>query len=627
MIDRLVRLCESAKTMPREELFDAFVKLAGEYSDQLSSSEENDGVYREMALQFRQMKDELEGVKRDLANKNKLIEKLNDQLHMSNNDRFGRSSEKMEDALAKAVDGNREAQDPIAEGAAEDEGVDKGKTPNPGKVTRVTDILNPDGRKKTGGRGKRSSGKRHRDLEGLPVVKNFEYDADELERLYGLDWYIKGWSVTRSYEVIKVPVFIKETYRPILSVGTDHMMVRVPNGNPLLKGSLVSASMESKIMYDLAVMGQPFYRQSQDLARDGVSVSRQDMSYWTISLSQTHLYPVYQLLCEQIRMQSHNQVDETYWTVIQDGRRAGSVSYIWTHTTSELLPVPPVVVYCFELTRGTDHLRNFYGKEFKGSITSDGYVAYPVYESETDGQVEVSGCFAHCRRYFWYALLVLDVTGYSPEQIQSLPEVKTLFMISEIYEAETPLKSVPAGERSEARNTTVRKKVDAFMEYIDSLDVEDPSYSAKLVEAITYTRNQRGRLVKFLEDPYIPLDNLNVERRIRPISTIRRNSLFSYSTNGAEAFTVILSLTETAKANGAHPYYYLKYLLEIMPGLIDKPWSGIEAGRLFPWSDDYRAYEESQIREALQICLRGGAEKPPMTSEIKAELRAKRSSA
>ena len=442
-----------------------------------------------------------------------------------------------------------------------------------------------------------------------------------MERLFGTDWYIKEWSVTRSYETVKVPVFIKETYRPVLAVGADHMMVRIPNGNPLLRGSLVSPSIGAMVMYNLAAMGLPFYRQSQDLARDGVILSRQTMSNWTINLSGIYLRPVYDMLCVQVRMYSHNQVDETHWTVIDDGRRAGSVSYFWAHTTSELLDVPPVAVYCFEITRGTDHLRNFYGDHFKGVITSDGYAAYPVYASETGGEVSVSGCLAHCRRYFWYALLVLNITGLDAEQVRDLPEVKALTLIREIYLADEPLKEVPAEERAEGRDKTVRKKTDAFFAFIDSLDIEDPSFSGKLVQAVTYARNQKERLTKFLDDPCIPIDNLNTERRIRPVSTIRRNSLFTYSIDGAEAFAMVLSLVETAKANGAHPYYYLKYLLEVMPGYVCHPHTGSPEERLFPWSEEYKAYEEEEIRKALRLYKEDAPVSPPKTSRIKAQLR------
>ena len=102
-------------------------------------------------------------------------------------------------------------------------------------------------------------------------------------------------------------------------------------------------------------------------------------------------------------------------------------------------------------------------------------MSYPVYASEHEDEVTVSGCLAHCRRYFWYALLILDVTGCSQEQIYTLPEVRALFLISEIYAADEPLKEVSAQERKEARDKTVRKKVNAFFDFIDSLDVENQS--------------------------------------------------------------------------------------------------------------------------------------------------------
>ena len=41
--------------------------------------------------------------------------------------------------------------------------------------------------------------------------------------------------------------------------------------------------------------------------------------------------------------------------------------------------------------------------------------------------------------------------------------------------------------------------------------------------------------------------------------------MFSFSLNGAEAMVTIVSLIETARANNADPYYYLKYLMDKMP--------------------------------------------------------------
>ena len=58
-------------------------------------------------------------------------------------------------------------------------------------------------------------------------------------------------------------------------------------------------------------------------------------------------------------------------------------------------------------------------------------------------------------------------------------------------------------------------------------------------------------------------------------------------------------MTETAKANCANPYYYLKYLLEKVSPDTSRVTPKV-LRNLVPWSDVYRAYEESEKKEALR---------------------------
>lgn len=60
----------------------------------------------------------------------------------------------------------------------------------------------------------------------------------------------------------------------------------------------------------------------------------------------------------------------------------------------------------------------------------------------------------------------------------------------------------------------------------------------------------------------------------------------------------LYTLAETAKACGAHPYYYYKYLLDELP----KKTVGSDPNmlpNLMPWSDAYKAYEKQQKKEAV----------------------------
>ena len=74
----------------------------------------------------------------------------------------------------------------------------------------------------------------------------------------------------------------------------------------------------------------------------------------------------------------------------------------------------------------------------------------------------------------------------------------------------------------------MRPKVDAYFEYLKTLTPDDPSYSARLRDAIKYSLNQEARLRMFLDDPNIPCDNGFAERSIKPFAILRKNCLFSF---------------------------------------------------------------------------------------------------
>ena len=86
---------------------------------------------------------------------------------------------------------------------------------------------------------------------------------------------------------------------------------------------------------------------------------------------------------------------------------------------------------------------------------------------------------------------------------------------------------------------------------------------------------------------------------VKPISVTRKSSLFSFSREGGEIAAMIHSIVQTAKANGADPYTYLKYIITTMPdrpkGLADNDYSYLSEEfmkEMMPWSKKYREYEK-----------------------------------
>ena len=130
----------------------------------------------------------------------------------------------------------------------------------------------------------------------------------------------------------------------------------------------------------------------------------------------------------------------------------------------------------------------------------------------------------------------------------------------------------------------VKPHLDTIRSWICENQVRVLSYGGLLATAFTYIHNQWPKLIVFVEDGRLSLDNNKAERHIRPIAMGRKAWLFAQSQAGATATALWYSLAETAKANGLEPYWYLKKIFEGMPVYLrdEKP-----VDDLLPWNVDH----------------------------------------
>ena len=588
------------------EIIDAAVLLFYEKESLQAQLNEYRNASSEMATQYQQMKAELESMRRE----NKLLREQNQHLTgvqtLQTNELFGRSTEKAEDVLGQVLNEELPTGNPLNE--------DEPGTTEGGKGTKresrerikgliqLFDNLDSDPPKPP---------RKRMDLSRLPVQTIFEYDIDELNRKYGEgNWRFAFWTEERTVEVVRQTTYVKSVFKPIVSVGLDHQLVRTAFKETLIPKSVASPSLLAQLMLDWCRMYLPLYRQEFDSDRFGFPLSRQVMSGWIRYAAETYLYSVYEYLCQELKEYRYQHCDETYYTVVLDDRRAGAKSFIWVHRSGALCSEPAIVVYCYEKTRAADHLRDFYDDLMEEIfLTCDAYGAYPAFAGETNGLIKLTGCMMHCRRRFVEALLTLKLTGFTDDQIRTLPEVQAILLIREIYIAENALKGLSADERYEGRQQHVLPKVDAFFAFIRNMDLSDPMMSEKLRDAIQYALNHESCLRCFLDDGCIPIDNGACERSVRPIAQYRRNSLFSFTTRGAQVMVTLFSLIETAKGNHADPYYYLKYLLEQMPSHIYDNNRGY-LPKLMPWSQEYLKYEANEKLNLVKTQAPPGNAKP-----------------
>ena len=127
------------------------------------------------------------------------------------------------------------------------------------------------------------------------------------------------------------------------------------------------------------------------------------------------------------------------------------------------------------------------------------------------------------------------------------------------------------------RQTRARPVLERFKAWLDRQSIPPQSLLGK---AIVYTLNEWPRLIVYLEDGRINVDNNLVENAIRPFAVGRKSWLFSASQAGATASANLYSLVSSARANGLNEYAYLKYVFTHLPAMKDD--NDLDA--LLPWN-------------------------------------------
>ena len=528
--------------------------------------------------------------------------------------RFGSHNEKFSGLSAEDVD----LQDPLSEDAAADddtpednvvnfEDAVKGKEGTEGK---------PKGNKKpksvTDAFGKSGNGKStHRDYSRLPHRNTYPFDTTEFDRLYGVgNWQIINWHEKVLLHRIPVVYYVEVRHSPVVKDMRTGAIVAMPMPDVFFSRSSATSSLVGGIMYDLAVKALPYYRQEMDMANQGLILPRQDMSNWVIHFAFSHLGPAVEHMHYLLLKCHYSQCDESWLQVLnEEGRKATAKSFVWVHTTGELDTVPPIVIFSYEETRGTNHLREFYAG-FTGMLTSDSYISYSVFSKESNGLVVSTGCFMHARRRFFEALMIIYLAKMTDEQYDALPEVIVIQKIAALYVIEGKTKALAPEERLERRQQEEKPLVDDLFAYLRSLDLSSPLLSDKMRDAVQYSVNHEKELCRFLEDGRIPIDNGYCENAIRLYAQGRRNWLFCNTPSGAEAKMIIYSLVETARRNKANPLIYLTYLLEKTPEYMDLPLRDPRMNELMPWSEVYKEFETGRINSVIDAAIPQSQEKP-----------------
>ena len=516
-----------------------------------------------------QQQEQLEAITKELHASNEKMQLLMEQVILGKQNRFGRSSEKMEDTSQicfQEVDGTIVFF-------------------NEAEAVYDLNEKEPDELELKSPKQPKRKGKKESDLSGLTVRRIDHYlSEEELEIEFG----VNGWkqlpdAISKKYHFAPARVEVEEHHIGVYASKTDEHMVKADHPKALLHGSLVSPSLGAAIINGKYVNAVPLYRLEQEFQRYGLQITRQNMANWCIRLAEEYLSILYDHLHEELYFYHVIQADETPVLVNHDGRKAGSKSWMWVYRSGHLYQDRQIVLYEYQQTRNASHPREFL-KGYDGICVTDGYQVYHTLEKELE-ELTIAGCWVHCRRRFDEALKLIP----KPSQKESNAFL-LMKQIQAIYREEGKLNDLSSDERLKQRQAVIKPLVDAFFAYLKTINV---SKKDKFGDAVRYARNQEKYLRVFLTDGDVPIDNNASERAIRGFCIGKKNWQMIDTIHGAKSSAMIYSIVETAKANNLKPFDYVQHLLEEIPKhMNDKDCSFLEA--LLPWSEKLPA----EIRKA-----------------------------
>ena len=507
-------------------------------------------------------------------------ESLIEQIRISNQQRYGRKTEKSSELYEQLSFFNE------AEKLSE-------TTPEEPTPEEVLPAQPP--------KKKKQKGKRDQDFKGLPEENhNHRLSDEKLDEIYGAgNWRRMEPEVYKRLRYTPASWMV-EIHHVDVAVGTDGLhqdeFARGDRPKDLLRNSIVTPSLGAAILNAKYVNSIPFNRIEQHFKRIGINISRQNMADWAIKFAVRYLFVVYNRLQVELLEYPVNQADETPVKVLNDGREVVANSYMWVHRSGEFYKERPIVLYEYQKTRHHMHPQEFY-KNYNGILVTDGLQQYHMLESLLPG-ITSANCWAHARRDFADALKALG-TKNKKANAETIAG-RALAKIGKFFDIEAELKELSAEERLKERRKRIKPLVDDYFKWVKQILADNTLLlKGKTVKGLNYSVNQEKYLRVFLENGDVPLDNSASERCIRTFCIGKKNWVLIDSIKGAQASAILYSLSETAKLNNLNPYYYFEYLLSELPKYLayDNKTKTVDTSKLsnatleelLPWSPQAKA--------------------------------------
>lgn len=207
-------------------------------------------------------------------------------------------------------------------------------------------------------------------------------------------------------------------------------------------------------------------------------------------------------------------------------------------------------------SRGAKVIKPYLDK-FKGFFTTDGYIAYKIYEKIEKAPQKRCACLTHIRRYFVDAL-------YESKRLMSwfINKFRMLFEI----EAECKESGLEGDARKQKRiekSSTILQEIQDKFGLVMAAGIDKLGNATK--SALNYIKKEWKAMKRIIDSGEAEISNNLCEQMMRHIKINLRNSQNIGSEKCAKDFCFMYSLIESCGFNQLSPMEYISALLRRLP--------------------------------------------------------------
>jgi transposase len=398
------------------------------------------------------------------------------------------------------------------------------------------------------------AGHGRRDYSHLPVVEEFVSLSEESLCCPQCGKPAVPWADTEDSELLEIEVrahrrrLRRRRYRATCHCDGARRMLTAPPPPKLIPKGNYGISIWVHVLLDKYSSYRPTERLLGQLGQYDLDLPAGTVNDGLRRI-EPMLRPIYEAFRARNREGGFHQADETRWLVfaLLDGKK-GYGWWLWVVLAAD------TVVYLLAPSRGHDVPQSHFGDEASGVLEVDRYSGYKAMPLVKSGRIALAFCWAHVRRDF------VGVGKSWPKlAVWALPWLRG---IRQLYRLNRERLRHPLGSAKFREQETLLRRAAEALRARTAEELADPKLRPPCRKVLKSLREHWTGLIRFVDDPSIPMDNNASERAARGPAVARKNFYGSGSLWSGRLAATMFSLLATLARWKINPRLWLAWYLE-----------------------------------------------------------------